>query len=113
MNPKKVLSKKGSSVSIDCVVSGTTKPAKVTWTFNGEAVENTEERKILANNTLYISVLRSSYKGEYKCEASIDSAPPKSDIVTVDIAGKVVPYVYIMFLYDKQHCIKLCVCILG
>lgn len=89
VNPTQVIEKKGSTVLIDCTTSGTTKAVTVTWSLNGAPVETTEERKILANNTLYITNLRSTYKGRYACEAKIDLEGTKTAFADVDIAGKV------------------------
>ena len=88
VNPPSVLLKKGSKVLIDCVASGTTKPVTLTWSFDGFPVENTEERKVFPNNTLFIKTLRHAYKGSYVCEAKIDSTQSKSAVVKVSIAGE-------------------------
>lgn len=99
VKPTSVLVKRGSVVMIDCKASGTAKAVTVTWSLDGLAVENTEERKVLPNNTLYITNLRGAYKGSYVCEAKVDSTESKSVVVKVDIAGKVVlnitTYLYI------------------
>ena len=73
---------------IDCVASGTTKAVTVTWLFDGSPVENTEERKVLSNNTLLIKTLRHLYKGRYVCEAKIEGGPSNSAVVKVEIAGE-------------------------
>ena len=86
VNPQYVLLKRGSAVTIDCAASGTAKPVTITWHY--DSVAHTDEIKVFPNNTLYIKILRPSYKGNYVCEAKIDSAHSSTSTAKVEIAGK-------------------------
>ena len=88
VNPRYVLLKRGSAVTIDCAASGTAKPVTITWQHNSVAVVDTDEIKVFPNNTLYIKILRHSNKGNYVCEAKIDSAHSSTTTVKVEVAGK-------------------------
>ena len=99
VNPARVIQVKGRSVMIDCTASGTVKTPTITWSIEGSAIQNTEDRKVLSNNTLYIKSLTKAYRGSYVCAAKVDQKTMTA-VVKVDIASKFVNALLSMGMFD-------------
>ena len=95
VNPPRVIQVKSSSVMIDCTASGTAKTPTITWSIEGSPIQNTEDRKVFSNNTLYIRSLTKAYRGSYVCAANVDKQTITA-VVKVDIASKSC-FVYVLF----------------
>ena len=87
VNPPRVVQIKSSSVMIDCTASGTAETPTITWSIEGSPIQNTEDRKVFSNNTLYIKSLTKAYRGSYVCAANVDKKTITA-VVKVDIASK-------------------------
>ncbi|KFM64384.1 Papilin, partial [Stegodyphus mimosarum] len=75
----------GSPIQIDCEIQGPALDVSVTWYHNGIQILENDKKRILPNNTLFLSKAEISDTGEYRCSATHSNGAASSSSLFLTI----------------------------
>ncbi|XP_035219260.1 papilin-like isoform X2 [Stegodyphus dumicola] len=75
----------GSPIQIDCEIQGPALGVSVTWYHNGIPILEDDNKRILPNNTLFLSKAEISDTGEYRCSATHSNGAASSSSLFLTI----------------------------
>nr|XP_042905073.1 papilin [Parasteatoda tepidariorum] len=70
----------GSPLQIDCIVKGPQSVKKVTWSHGNDIIVENDRKRLLSNNTLFITKAQKEDSGEYKCTAEYNNNVATSSV---------------------------------
>ncbi|CAL1266771.1 unnamed protein product [Larinioides sclopetarius] len=73
----------GAPLQIDCTVNGPSEGVEVTWRHQNQVIEESDRRRLLSNQTLFITKAEVADSGEYRCNAEYENSFSTSSIQIV------------------------------